>query len=71
MGGLSEAVLKSMESSLMKSFKVLGEDSVGEVRMRMLWRRTWPVKLRSEAVSPTTSFLPVDSEQAVQLTVQS
>jgi hypothetical protein len=44
-GGFSEAALKSRSESLMKTLSVLGDEGVGEVRMRMLWRRTWPVKL--------------------------
>jgi hypothetical protein len=31
----------------MNTLSVFGDDGVGEVRSRMLWRRTWPVKLES------------------------
>ena len=41
----SLAISKSRWDSLRKSFRVLGADGCAEVRSRMLWRRTWPVKL--------------------------
>jgi hypothetical protein len=39
------AVLKSRSGALIKTLRVLGAAGEGDERRRMLWRRTWPVKL--------------------------
>ena len=38
-------MLKSRSGALMKTLRVLGAAGEGDERRRMLWRRTWPVKL--------------------------
>jgi hypothetical protein len=40
-------VLKSRSGALIKTLRVLGAAGEGDERRRMLWRRTWPVKLAS------------------------
>lgn len=42
----------------MKTFRVRGEEGESEVRIRMLCRRTWPVKLYLASALSTTTLTP-------------